>query len=203
MYFHPFALFSARFTHHRPIWFFLSFALSNHKEDSHGIAGTQSQRLDLAVSLLQDLHHRIVLLSDGMHSANVGEVTLSEENAESVERRNLQKLYENIILVSVGRLLQNSSTRALAKDLLLQVPAVSTQCLRFIKLLLHTGRAKSSAGSTTASHRSVKAEAMSLLVHLVMSEDEEAANSALNMLLWCGVGDDFEISQKVTTSLVR
>lgn len=164
----------------------LNFVFGCHGDGPHGF-----EKVELVVLLLADCHRR---RNEVMGADQNGDKALGQDCIA------VRELYDAVTLISLARILQNSSSRSSARLFLSALPSVPFPCLRLLRLLLHMGRVKVGPG---AHHRGVRAEALSLLLHSVRSSDRRTGKLALNMLLWSCLSEDFETRNKAILSLMR
>ena len=176
----------------RPMWGFLSFVLSPLPEDSTG------SKMDKQASLQAAVREKLPLL-----------VMLLKELLDQDEagQPGAKGIYNDLVLITLGRMLQSVHLRDLAKTFFAAMPRVPLSCVSLLRLLLFTGTkpvpASSNVGRSTRVNRGTRQEALSLLGALVFAVDEEVGAACLNELLWCAVSEDFEVRAKAVALIVN
>lgn len=188
----------------RPIWTVISFVIyPSTKSTAKDSLEVMTERLSLLYALIQVLFDRI------------------EDSDES------RSLYEAVVYVIAGRMLQSSILRQLLRDFIVSLPVVPHILYSFLQVLMYYGSKPPTTPSLSATamsrrdqqqqkqkNRGTKAEAMILLGELashVQTEDEyneddgsyHCLNVPLTHLLWATLSDDFELRSKAVSLIIR
>lgn len=137
-----------------------------------------------------------------------------DEKQQQQQQQCLRGVYDASCLMALSRIVQSAYFSPTARDFLLSLPAVPTQCINLLKLLMLTGprgAAETADGSYGADAgavpslraRGMRMEALRLIGQLVFASDEAASRHALLHLLWCSVSADFETRSRTVTLLIK
>ena len=187
------------------LWILVSFVLGSRKiRDDESETRAWKGFCKLLVVCMNDLYSR----SQDEAAGN----TMNDPTATLPTK----KLYDNICLVTIARLLPMPFARTFLRTFLSKLPCVPVCVLKLLRLLVFTG-SKATVGTTISNNsttqkgsstdkdksKSIRFEALHLLISVTENVDEESAEMALHILLWCCLSEDFEVRYKTISALLR
>ena len=159
-----------------------------------GQSGSLQPHADTVVLLLRTIYKRVT--------------RCPVEDRGHVDYKYLASLYDDAALYVLSVLFQYPKLRHQTTAVLARFPFIPSACLRFLRLLMLNGSktgstAEASSGDHQLKYRSVRAEALSVLLNLTVLPKRDTALQALNILLWSCLSEDFEVRSRVIASLTR
>lgn len=145
---------------------------------------SKQRLIDLSSELMHNLHHRILIYNASTSSSSI-----------------LRKLYDDLSLYIISKMIQHIKLRTHITTLLSTLPKINMKLLKFLNLLMHSGSKSVEDGESKA--KSIRGESMRILFNVAFSASiGKASQLSLDFLLWATISDDFEIRSKVIASLV-
>jgi len=165
----------------RPLWLYISFALGCEPSTDRSLGDFADPRQYLLRELMLELYRR----------------------------GGCSPLYENVCMVLISRLIQRKTLRVLANSIIPLLPEVPVRVLSLLKLVADLG-SRATVGKAQAGVKVVEEKdkgtrlvSISYMQLVVTGRDYNAADDALNQLLWCSVSEDFEVRSKVVVMITQ